>query len=690
MLDPKGLDTSLFYLINHGLSSPLLDTIMPLITYRPALFVLPVLVLVFIKDRRAALQMLVLSVIALSVADALTNLLKHTIQRPRPFMELKDVITLVGRGRSFSMPSAHASNTVAVATVFLYFLSGIKGRLIKAISSLYVLLVAFLVCLSRIYVGVHYPSDVVAGAILGAGVALSILLLFKHSRTLVQRGRYERIGLLLLFLLSLFRLYYIQMGPLDLSPDEAHYWEWSRRPDLSYYSKGPAIAYLIRAGTLLFGNTEMGIRFPAVVLLLLSSIILYRLGREMAEGLYPPGSKSPALVGILSASLLQIIPLFSAYGVVMTIDSPFIFFWSLSLYLFYRAQKDWPIRRGSVTAWLLLGLVTGLGVLTKYTMVFFYMSALLYLFAERQKRTLLLHPLPWLAVVLSILVFSPILLWNYNHNWVTFLHTAGQAHLGDGLTFRPGSFIEFIGSQLGVVTPVLLVLMLIATVKLKGRDESFSLLFWFSVPVLIFFLLKSLQGKVQANWALPGYISMLVALSFYVTDRWRGFPGYLKATTVAGFLIAISVTFIAHYPGAINLPPRMDPTARLRGWKALGIQVSRIARQLEEPFFIFSDRYQISSELAFYVEGNPVTYCLNAGRRMNQYDLWPGFYNLTGYNAIFVTWGDRALPGVLNDRFRDCGKRLFSVKERGYILREYSIFVCHGFKGMEKPIPGEF
>jgi 4-amino-4-deoxy-L-arabinose transferase-like glycosyltransferase len=102
---------------------------------------------------------------------------------------------------------------------------------------------------------------------------------------------------LLIFLLavSLFRIYYIQYGPLDLSPDEAHYWEWSRRLDLSYYSKGPMIAYLIHLGTLLFGNTVLGVRFMAVIFSVSSSVFLYLLGKTLYE----------ERVGISSAILLQ-------------------------------------------------------------------------------------------------------------------------------------------------------------------------------------------------------------------------------------------------------------------------------------------------------------------------------------------------------------------------------------------------
>ncbi|MCX7794459.1 MAG: hypothetical protein N2257_08695, partial [Thermodesulfovibrionales bacterium] len=120
-------------------------------------------------------------------------------------------------------------------------------------------------------------------------------------------------------------------------------------------------------------------------------------------------------------------------------------------------------------------------------------------------------------------------------------------------------------------------------------------------------------------------------------------------------------------------------------WKELGGRITEISEEMKKkgPYFIVSDRYQVSSLLAFYTKGNPVTYCANLGRRMNQYDLWPGFYNLLHHNAIFVTIGEeRAKDNRVNaflKRFSECEKEIFRVKER-----VYSIFRCYDFKGMER------
>ncbi|NOX20276.1 MAG: phosphatase PAP2 family protein [Nitrospirae bacterium] len=685
------IDRKLFLLINKGLSSSFLDFIMPFVTEHVHLLLIPVLLFVLLKKRKLFITTLILSVVALSLSDNITNILKHLFERPRPFLTIKETLVLVGKGGSYSMPSAHASNVFAVVTVFCYFLGRIREVPTSRLFVLYSVLVGLMVGFSRIYVGVHYPLDVLVGSVLGITVGLFTLFGYVTFSNLLKERR--ALALLMLFLLgmSLFRLYYITTGPLDLSPDEAHYWDWSRNPDLSYYSKGPGIAYIIWFSRLLFGNTEIGVRMPAVIFLFSSSIIIFFLTRSLSvrfDGF--ESVKRQEQAGLVASIGLNILPLFATYGVVNTIDSPFIFFWTAALALFWYAVKDWPLKRASLWRWLMLGVVVGLGGLVKYTMVFFVFSAFLFLVFNREKRGLLKSIYPWLSSFVSAIVTSPIIIWNYQHNWVTFRHTAGQAHVAEGLVIRPERFLEFIGSQLGVIGPVVFVFMIVAVLwsrKVK-RDEGF--VFWFFAPTFLFFLLKSLQGKVQANWALPCYISALVGLAIYVVAHWRAWTMKLRATFVVGVVISFMITAIAHYPSFIKLPPKMDPSSRLRGWHQLGQEVSRIVSDMKKPYFIFSDRYQVTSELAFYVKGNPRTYCVNLGRRMNQYDLWPGFHKLKGYDAVFVRMGRESLPERLEDVFDRCERKLLTIEENGYILRTYSIFVCRNFHGMERKPPDRF
>lgn len=666
------LDSLLFFLINHNLQNSFFDIVMPFITKKAWLIFLPLYLWCFAKDRKTATIALVLGLSSLLLSDWGSNALKHFFERVRPCSELDGVRVLVGCGKSFSMPSNHAVNAFAFITPFFILQRNRVRYLFVA--------VALIVGFSRIYVGVHYPSDVIVGALIGLLVSMSVLRSYNVVLRRFQETPFSTVLIVFLVCIGLFRIFYIQNGPLELSPDEAHYWEWSRRLDLSYYSKGPMIAYIIRLGTSFFGDTVFGIRIMAVVFSTLSSILLYFLGKRVY------GEKA----GLLSALIMQIVPLFSVYGILFTIDSPFIFFWILSLFLFRVAlDKSQTSHPQALIYWSLLGLSVGLGLLTKYTMAFFSLCALVFLFSSKEKRKVLLTKGPYLAFIISILIFSPVIIWNATHDWITLKHTAGQAHIAEGIQISLISFLEFIGSQFGVITPLLLILMAVSLWQLRGEKEG-SLLFWFSVPVSGFFLLKSIHGKVQANWALPAYVTGIVAFSAYFLQGFFHEGKGRRIMTAIALAIALIVTSLAHYPQILNLPVTLDPTARLAGWKELGSEVSKLYEQmsLNHPVFIFSDRYQVSSQLAFYGKGHPVTYCINVDRRMNQYDLWPSFHTFIHYHAIFVRTGDVTIPEKVAAAFHKVEKKVFTAYTNKHAkIRDYSIFICYDFKGLEQERP---
>ncbi len=669
------IDVLLFSLINRDIQNGFLDVLMPLVTQRAWIFFLPAFLWYFFRDKKRATLAVILGVAALLLADWTSNSLKYYFARPRPCAALDGVRLLVGCGKSFSMPSNHAVNAFAFATPFIVLRTTAFRYLFLA--------VALLVAFSRVYVGVHYPSDVIIGALVGTLVSGMVILSFRLVSREFRGRPYPTALTVFLVCVGLFRLYYILNGPLDLSPDEAHYWEWSRRLDLSYYSKGPMIAYLIRLGTILFGDTVLGVRIMAVFLSTLSSIVLYFLARKLYD----------EKTGLLSAIFIQVIPLFSVYGVIFTIDSPLIFFWILSLLLFRRALSSAhvPGPKG-ILPWGILGIAVGLGMLSKYSMAFFSVCSLLFLISHRDGRRILLTTGPYAAFVMSIVVFSPVLFWNASHDWVSFRHTAGQAHIGEGVRLSLTSFLEFVGSQFGVITPLLLVLMAIALVRLRRTDEG-KFLFWFSFPVMGFFVLKSIQAKVQANWALPAYVTPIVAYAAYSLRTGPGRVRRWKRLAVIALVMAIAVTSLAHYPAILDLPVHLNPASRLMGWRELGEEVTVWYERLslERPVFVFSDRYQVSSQLAFYVKGRPITYCIPIDRRMNQYDIWPSFDSLIHHHAVFVRIGDVPIPQQVAEAFEKVEKKVFTAYTKRHAkIRDYSIFLCYDFKGLARENPKTF
>lgn len=485
----------------------------------------------------------------------------------------------------------------------------------------------------------------------------------------VDKAALVAIGLVVL--LTATRYWILSCGCLELSPDEAHYWEWSRRPALAYYSKPPALAWLIWIGTQAFGDTELGVRFWAPILSGVSSLLMYCL----TKGIYGPKA------GLIASVLLQIIPVFSAFGLGMTPDTLLIFWWLLSLYLFHRAWST-----GTSRDWGLLVVALGMGLISKQAILLLYIPAFMLLFATPQGRRRLTTPWPYLSFALSLVFFLPVITWNSMHGWVMFRHDLGHTHLSDGLRISGWTVLNFIVGQLGIATPLLAIMILYLLIAGRARNPF---CFWLSIPILIGFLIKSIQGKVQANWAMTAWLPGLVVMADYLANHLQSPRVATRLLIIGALIIPLAGTVLIHVPGIIlNMPwpTGRYPLAGLTGWRQLGKEVDILASGIDRPYFIFSDRYQISSELAFYVPGRPVTYCINLGRRMNQYDLWPGFEGLAGHNALYVT--SRQIPDELAAAFDQVEEHTIVIRNRsGQVVKRLLVYLCHNLHGWSPSRP---
>jgi 4-amino-4-deoxy-L-arabinose transferase-like glycosyltransferase len=480
------------------------------------------------------------------------------------------------------------------------------------------------------------------------------------------------------------RLWYLQQGYLELSPDEAHYWEWSRRLDWSYYSKGPFVAYMIALSTALGGSTEFFVRLPAVLLSAGTTVCVFGLIKALFDD---------ARLALVTAIFLHLIPLFAAGALLTTIDPPLVFFWTLMLWLVYRA-----LTKDRTTYWYVAGMAMACGLLSKYAMGYVVPTLWLFLATSPRYRGWLRRKEPYLMLAIGMAGFSPVIIWNLRHGAVSLKHVMGQAdmHQGVSLHLSLETFGEFLGSQALALSPLLFSWMLIAMALslwqgLRQRDDRWLFLFWGWAPTFGLMLALSLRQKVQANWAAPAYITSVIAATAYVWYRWRAMPaGLWKHLGLAGagmmILLALGMTAALHDPSLfvrLGLQPSADPLARLKGWQTLARAVETLAVQMPQAPFLLSDRYQISSELAFYVRGQPQTFNVNLGRRMNQYDLWDGLPTLAGHDAIYVQPGSAELPQALRATFQRCdeGKPVI-IEELGIELKRFYLFPCREFSGV--------
>lgn len=513
-------------------------------------------------------------------------------------------------------------------------------------------------------------------------------------------------GLLILGLTAL-RVWFVLSGQLDLVQDEAQYWDWSRTPQLSYFTKGPLIAYIIGAGSWLFGDTALGVRSGAIAGSLLSQCILY-LGISRSWG-------RPRL-GLLALVVLNSTIFFMASGVLMTTDSPLMACWWAALFALYEAgrrpERLWPF--------VVLGAAVAVGTWGKYMMLSFSVTAVLYgltLMRRMQAGSLFWKRLLWTLLIGSVLGLLPILIWNLCNDFAGFRHVAqlgGVTGKGADVWLRFDRFPEYFGSQLGLLLPwwfcacvygawgVLTRLFgsraraARVTESLDYRQAALLAVgFW---PVWGFFAVWCFHTKVNPNWPAVSYASGLILAAVVWDAVWRDLSGrnwrvwlwpVIGAGLFAVFLVQDQLPIPWRLEGRIPFTDKAfaleNPALHLKGWSDLGREVDELRRtRFEDPqtVFLFGDHYDVTSALSFFVPGQKRAFCVATGRRLNQYDLWPGPEVPLGSGAIFVRKGfDKGALSEVPPLFDHIEQMNYQSFHDGRPARRFTIFLCHGYKG---------
>jgi 4-amino-4-deoxy-L-arabinose transferase-like glycosyltransferase len=229
------------------------------------------------------------------------------------------------------------------------------------------------------------------------------------------------------------RLLWLALQPADLFPDEAQYWVWSQQLALGYYSKPPLLAWLIALTTGLFGDSEFAVRLSAPLLHAAAAIFVYAIGARLFD----------RRTGFWSALAYASLPGVSVSAFIISTDAALLLFWAAALFAFIRAREN-----GGWGWWAAVGLAAGLGLLAKYAMFYWILSALGFLLLSSAERR---HLRPLLAALgLALLIYSPNFWWNWSNGFVSYLHTKDNAAL-NGPLFHPDALLEFFGAQFGVL-----------------------------------------------------------------------------------------------------------------------------------------------------------------------------------------------------------------------------------------------
>ncbi|MBA4142406.1 MAG: glycosyltransferase family 39 protein [Nitrosospira sp.] len=491
--------------------------------------------------------------------------------------------------------------------------------------------------LALLVYGLHVPSylaifpAIAATAVINyLGSAFYVFPVMRDSPSLDVRWRVASLGIIAFAVL--LRLVY--MGVAQLIPDEAYYWSYAQHMDLSFFDHPPMVAWLIWLGTAIFGNNEFGVRIGAFVCGLVTMGYLYALARNLYD-------KSAA---IRAALLLTVLPFGFVTGTLMTADAPLMAAWAATLYYMERA-----LIADQRSAWLGMGIAFGLGILSKYTLGLLGLAALVFVIFDPVARHWLRRPHPYLAASLALLLFSPVIIWNIQHDWASILFQSQRATGIDDRFSLQWLFVH----MLLVLTPVGLVAAAMALVRSDPASRPHArrrrLFMWVfaGVPLAVFFAL-SLFGAPKFHWTGPVWLAVLPAVAWLLGQA--GERSRLASRVRAAWKPTIAVcvflyAFAMHYV-VLGIPgiPYTGFTQHYF-WREATHEIEQIAEKVQnqtghKPIVVGMSRWSVASSLAFYNNNKQEPMDIRSRNLFSQnaamYDFWYPFEPPTTRPIILV------------------------------------------------------
>jgi hypothetical protein len=485
-----------------------------------------------------------------------------------------------------------------------------------------------------------------------------------------NEGRLVRNTVLTILALVVLRLIAAAWTPLTF--DEAYYWMWSKHLSFGYYDHPPMVAAVIRLGTVMADDTEFGVRLVSILLALPMSWAIYRTAAILFGGQRVAAS----------ATILLNVTLMAAVGtLIVTPDAPLLV--ASSFVLFYLAKV---LETGRGVWWLAVGVAVGAALLSKYTALFFGPAILIWLVSVPKLRRWLISPWPYLGGAVAVLIFAPVILWNADHHWVSFIKQIGRARIED---FRPAFIGELIPTQIAFATPLVWILGAMGLYALLKRNAGafaarmlINSTFWI---IALYFVWHSLHARVEANWFAPVYPAFAIAAAVAANlTRWE-----VRQQRVVDFCrrwaspvgILMFALLIVQANTGVLTGYRRDATVRSVGvgWRELASEIEAVRARTGATCVLAPD-YGTTAWLAFYL---PVGSCVvQPTQRIRWVNMPEPDPALLAGKLLYV---DEARPGGRPD-LKDAFARIERVAEfkrkRGPLTIEtYAIDLLEGPRG---------
>jgi len=359
-----------------------------------------------------------------------------------------------------------------------------------------------------------------------------------------------------------------RLSPLQLYPDEAQYWVWSRSLAFGYFSKPPMIAWIIAGTTALLGDAEPFVRFSSPLFHTAAGLFVYGAGRKLYDG----------RVGLVGLLIYALCPGVQIGAFVVSTDSPLCAFLAAALWLYAELQDAAGRQRLIFAAGF--GLALGLAFLTKYAVLYALISVALHLIASKTARRAWTWPAALLALAVFALVAAPNLVWNATHGFATVAHTATSAAWTGRDLFHLTALGTFLGAQLGIFGPAPFLILVVGAAVLAWRrqlTEADGLLLAWVAPPLVIISAEAFISRAYINWAAVAYVPGSVVVAAWLTrwKAWRWTGVILGAhALIAAILMATFVT-----PALADAAGASRALKGLRGWRDLVLLIEQRAQR---------------------------------------------------------------------------------------------------------------
>jgi hypothetical protein len=487
-----------------------------------------------------------------------------------------------------------------------------------------------------------------------------------------------KLAFAIIFLVTGLRVYYLSLEQFNLFFDEAQYWHWAQSFEWGFFSKPPMVSWLISLTTGICGDTEACIRLSSPLMHAITSGVVYFIAQHIYQN---------NRISFYSSVAYLTLPAVSLSSALISTDPPLLMFWAIATLFFIKAIKEDKLKY-----WIIAGIAAGFGMMSKYNMLLFLVSVLLYLSLIESNRKFFKASGFWTACVIAMIICLPNIFWNFNNGFASFMHTKANA-TGSGLSVYPGNMIEFLGSQFGVFGPIFfgyLLFILANALRIKDISSESKFLLCFILPLFLVILAVSLISRAHANWAAPVYIPAVIIVTAALIQTNRK---YLVNISIALHVVAavmLTNFYMLKYIPFIELNGSKtvlsegkikDPFKRVHGWKELGSAVQILLEAYPEGVLLTESR-KIHSELLYYVKPHP----FNAvkwnplGRSGDHYELTTDINDLKDKDFIFVTQRD-SISDV--EAFFVSSERIGNIQIKPYedYSLDYYIYRLTGFRG---------